>query len=341
MNSRLAVMDYTRCIKDEGNCIVRDIEDFKVFTEQKYKYHPLHQHYELVKSISPKVLAILSKLRGIVCSSWESGSYDDDKIIKEAINSAAVQLVSITKSTRALIVVLEGNYYSKLHATKVVMDYPKQSTQRLAVINKLVKGGYVPSKKDLHAAIKCAESETLVDEKWASDSQKINYESSLDSNGRRVGVIHLAVLPVKCFSNGDPDITTEFYSPPMRIDISTHIGQADPDSWADRLYFSPRQFPTPANLNNAGNDEFFGPVKQYINQSSKQSGSPVACNGGRKDLKQFVCQVSKNKKRRIGTSDTFEPCEFQFVVKWDHFGYYIHLYNHKECFCVGYRYHNH
>ena len=340
MNSRLAVMDYTRCIKDEGNCIVRDIEDFKVFTEQKYKYHPLHQHYELVKTISPKVLAILSRLRGIVCSSWESGSCNDDKIIKEAINSAAVELVSITKSTRALIVVLEGKYYSKLHATKVVMDYPKQSTQRLAVIDELVKGGYVPE-KDLHAAIQCAESETLVDEKWASDSQEINYESSLDSNGRRVGVIYLAVLPIRCFSDGDPDITIEFYAPPTRIDISTYIGEDDPDSFLDRLYFSPRQFPTPADLNNAGNDEFFGPVKQYIIQSSKQSGSPVVCNGGRKDLKQFVCQISKNKKRRIGTSDTFEPCEFQFVVKWDHFGYYIHLLNHKECFCVGYRYHNH
>ena len=340
MNTRLAVMDYIQYITDETDFIVRDIEDFKVFTEQRYKYHPLHQHYELVKSISPKVLAILSKLRGIVCSSWESGSNNDDKIIKEAINFAAVQLISITKSTRALIVVLEGNYYSKLHATKVAMNYPKQSTQRLAVINELVKGGYVPSEKDLHAAIQCRESETLVDEKWASNGQ-VDTNNSLDCNGRRVGVIYLAVLPVKCFSNGNPDITTEFYSPPMRIDISTHIGQADPDFWADRLYFSPRQFPTPANLNNASKDEFFGPVKQYIIQSSKQSGSPVACNGGRKDLKQFVCQVSKNKKRRIGTSDSFEPCEFQFVVKWDHFGYYIHLYNCKEYFCVGHRYHNH
>ena len=263
MNTRLAVMDYIQYITHETNIIVRDIEDFKVFTEQRYKYHPLHQHYESVKSISPKVLAILSKLRGIVCSSWESGSYNDDKIIKEAINFAAVQLISITKSTRALIVVLEGNYYSKLHATKVAMDYPKQSTQRLAVINELVKGGYVPSEKDLHAAIQWRESETLVDEKWASNGQ-VDTNNSLDCNGRRVGVIYLAVLPVKCFSNGDPDITTEFYSPPMRIDISTHIGQADPDFWADRLYFSPRQFRTPANLNNASKDEFFGPVKQYI-----------------------------------------------------------------------------
>ena len=238
-------MDYIQYITDETDFIVRDIEDFKVFTEQRYKYHPLHQHYESVKSISPKVLAILSKLRGIVCSSWESGSYNDDKIIKEAINSAAVQLVSITKSTRALIVVLEGNYYSKLHATKVVMDYPKQSTQRLAVIDKLVKGGYVPCEKDLHAAIQCAESETLVDEKWASDSQEINYESSLDSNGRRVGVIYLAVLPIRCFSNGDPDITIEFYAPPTRVDISTYIGEDDPDSFLDRLYFSPRQLTIP------------------------------------------------------------------------------------------------
>ena len=107
-------MDYIQYITDETDFIVRDIEDFKVFTEQRYKYHPLHQHYELVKTISPKVLAILSRLRGIVCSSWESGSCNDDKIIKEAINSAAVELVSITKSTRALIVVLEGKYYSKL-----------------------------------------------------------------------------------------------------------------------------------------------------------------------------------------------------------------------------------
>ena len=31
--------------------------------------------------------------------------------------------------------------------------------------------------------IQCAESETLVDEKWALDSQEINYRSSLDSMG--------------------------------------------------------------------------------------------------------------------------------------------------------------
>ena len=84
-----------------------------------------------------------------------------------------------------------------------------------------------------------------------------------------------------------------------------------------RLYFSPRQFPTPVNLSQAVSCDLFECLRSYIIEQSKKGGEvsgTLAKNG--KSVR-FAC---KHKK-----------CKFYFVLKWDELGYYIlyHKYNYK------------
>ena len=78
-----------------------------------------------------------------------------------------------------------------------------------------------------------------------------------------------------------------------------------------RLYFSPRQFPTPVELQYGDIDDSFYSLKDYIIEQSKKEGE-VSCRGGGKPGKsvKFSCKT-KN-------------CKFNFILKWDKYGYFIH-----------------
>jgi len=79
-----------------------------------------------------------------------------------------------------------------------------------------------------------------------------------------------------------------------------------------RLYFSPRQFPTPLNLSHAVSCDSFKCLQSYIVEQSKKDREvsfTVADNG--KSVR-FACKARKRKE-----------CKFYFVLKWDEVGYYI------------------
>jgi hypothetical protein len=111
----------------------------------------------------------------------------------------------------------------------------------------------------------------------------------------------------------------EFYCPPKLVYICDYIGKT-----GDRFYFSPIQFPTPADLSCAGTGLVFESLKSYIEYASEKGGSPVVCRSYKPGCKKFVCKHSKN-------------CKFSFLVKWDMFGYYITLHNDTS----GCEIHNH
>ena len=187
----------------------------------------------------------------------------------------------------------------------------------------------------------------MLDEEWNIKRGRKRKKSSRDSQGR-IGTINLALIPVDCFQQLELDqfITVDFYAPPKTIDICDYIGGSEEGDGeycavAERLYFSPRQFPTPVNLAAAGEEKYFGQLKEYIRQSSETSGSPVVCNGG-SGFKQFVCRHGKNQKMKVGSESN--SCSFQFLVKWDKYGYYVHLFRVNRdnmLTSVGCRYHNH
>ena len=94
------------------------------------------------------------------------------------------------------------------------------------------------------------------------------------------------------------------------------------------LYFSPRQFPNLAELQYGDINESFYSLKNYVIEQSKKEGE-VSCRGGDKPRKsvRFSCKT-KN-------------CKFNFILKWEKYGYFIHYHNaHLDEF-VGCMTYNH
>ena len=120
-----------------------------------------------------------------------------------------------------------------------------------------------------------------------------------------------------------PEIGMLLGAPPKLVYICDHIGT----NKYDRFYFSPTQFPTPNDLTSAGTGDVFESLKSYIEYASEKGGSPVVCRSYKPGCKKFTCKHSND-------------CKFSFLVKWDVYGYYIHLYNAKSGF-IGCKYHNH
>ena len=125
------------------------------------------------------------------------------------------------------------------------------------------------------------------------------------------GNMTMALIPVDAvwvFEELQPVIKIQFYAPPKDLDIFDFI-HAGVDC-CDRLYFSPKQYPTPQDLKTADTSDAFHKLREYIEQSAKHWGSPVVCRAGRSESKIFQCKHSKD-------------CKFSFTLKWDKFGFYI------------------
>ena len=119
----------------------------------------------------------------------------------------------------------------------------------------------------------------------------------------------------------EPIITTTLYTPPKLINVCNELGLS-----GKRLYFSPIQFPI-TNVETAGDNETFDQLKEYIvKQSSTDGNSPVVFHSTQPSCKRFVCKYTLRKEweRKFGDSP-FLRCKFSFSVKWDKYGYYIHI----------------
>ena len=328
-----------RHVKDFSNIT----ETFEQYSGKKFKYHPFNQHTKLIQGVVTRMNESLSELKRIVINNWKSNKHIGETT-PATINNVLESILDITKTIRSLVVVFQNDIlFSKLHVIKVVTRYPKQSAERGKAMKALIKGGHVPSQSALYDVLKCHEKGVLVaDEEWNIRRGRKRKKSSNGSQGRRIGSIELALIPVVFTDNltWEPDITVAFYAPPKTIDVCDYIG-GDGDEDTERLYFSPRQFPTPVNLAAAGEEKYFGRLKEYIRRSSETSGSPVVCNGG-SGFKQFVCRHAKNQKMKVENESN--SCSFQFLVKWDKYGYYVHLFRVNRdnmLTSVGCRYHNH
>ena len=140
----------------------------------------------------------------------------------------------------------------------------------------------------------------------------------------------MALQPVNADIHGRPIIKKEFYSSPRVIDLY--------DCTANYAYFHPKQFATPTNLDNADKTETYAKLVKYIYEVSERCGTPVVSSGSsHPGSKRFVCKHSKK-----------HNCKYRFILKWDRFGYYIHLSGRRrdlldqgEIFCIGYLWHDH
>ena len=186
----------------------------------------------------------------------------------------------------------------------------------------MAKNKCVPSKKALYDVINTRENGLMfIEEEWSKRGQRKGYgcvQSSFleDDNKSFLGRFELALIPVDSIWTGKK---MELYFPPKPMHICDHIGKDK----EQKFYFSPIQFPTPNDLTLAGTGDVFESLKSYIEYASEKGGSPVVCRSYKPGCKKFVCKHSKS-------------CKFSFLVKWDMFGYYIHLYNYDFGCAKGY-----
>ena len=242
------------------------------------------------------------------------------------LSNQGQRIYEISKSLWQLIVlpqVHEGNHlYSKTLAVSVVAAHRKGTSERATAFSVLVDNGCVPSKKALRSKVnKFDRGAIVIDEEWIVKRGRKKHHGRvryLDINGKMLptagfgGRLLMALQPVNADDLGRPIIKKEFYAPPRIIDLY--------ECAADFVYFPPKQFATPTNLGAADKTETYAKLVNYIYDASEKCGTPVVSSGSsHPGSKRFVCKHWKK-----------HNCKYRFILKWDRFGYYIHLYGRRK-----------
>lgn len=151
------------------------------------------------------------------------------------------------------------------------------------------------------------------------------------------------------------------------MNITMFLGQQKDDpgyeKWCQqgtslcRLYFSPNDFPPPAKgTTNIGQCPGFESLRVYIRLQAAKCGSPVICDGKGPSSRIFRCCNCRDGKEKVtlkrkregdGKQKQSYACNFHFFVKWDEYGFYIHLNKYQSqahlplpLSTVGYPYHS-
>lgn len=110
-----------------------------------------------------------------------------------------------------------------------------------------------------------------------------------------------------------------------------------------KLYFSPYQYPPPAN--DIEHNIVCIHLRNYIQKAAEAGQSPVVCTGDSARQKRFRCghwyrrkAQPKSEKSAQWHPYSMHSCTFTFVIRWDKFGYYIplleNLYQHYNMGCA-------
>lgn len=309
------VHGYQNCNGD----FLTDLESYFVpFSGSEHMHHPYHQHSDTMRDLSMQLSAILTSIRSISLHP-EHTQVEAVEYIKRGVLPS---LHHIAKKVRALIIPMQGCYYGKLHALNIVLRYDPNTKMRAKAIKDLVENGHVPSGKALCNLIRDHKNGIfVVDEEWNTVGCKKPISTNINKYGDGIGILILA-------------LQTTIFEPPRPIFLRDYIGVDGLRGPHERLYFSPYQFPTPDNLDDAVYCNVFRVLVYYIEQSSKLGDSPVVHNGGsRLDSRRFVCSYS-NRKSRDKKNSGLDQCQFSFLVEWDKYGYFIPT-------TAGCMYHNH
>ena len=157
-------------------------------------------------------------------------------------------------------------------------------------------------------------------------------DSIMSRNGWKDHLV-LQLIPVRFYD----DLEELFNVPYMghkvqNIDVCFYIGHHvnhpdyNPARRVYRLYFPSNEmnddnFPPPTNLNDGGNSIEFAKLKRNIMKKSH-----VFCNGGSKNERVFTCD------RNYKNGQHGPSCPFGFTVRWDKYGFYIHLLSNVNTF---------
>lgn len=331
---------YVDRIREDGNA-------FTEYSDVKYKHHPYHWNKTILCGVASQLNIIFEEAVRLLGQLPERMYDVETTLYTEDImtlghfveNKVPTLLRNIARTIRSRITVLQNGFYSKTHSSDIALALRRGTSERSAVIKEMVENKCVPCERALRDVINLRENGLFfVEEEWnIKRGRKINQGilwSAREHNDQNFfeGQFTMALLPVILYDNQKtsgkskvPQIdAAALYSPPQQHDVCDFISV----STDERLYFSPKQFPTPIDLNEAGKNSTFQLLRTYIEYASEKGGSPVVCKYGKPGSKRFVCKHSKD-------------CKYFFLVKWDKYGYYIHLYNEKLEQHVGNRWHNH
>ena len=305
-------------------------ESFDFFSTETYASHPWHHHTTTIKKIYKDIDKIYTDLNKFCKQSFDTWNvFLKPKMVKPrgylplresvsdadvvtALEKASDSMYQSAKHIRALIQPMQGTYYSKSWAVQMVIKHNQSSNNstQASVIDDMITNNRIPntSAKLLASLVRMnKKGEFFIDDEW----------KTVRSNRKRGLALALVPTTFDTFS---------LYKPPTLIHLSNYFGTAGPDkrstqnkhrsSYCSRLYFSPSQFPTPADLSQAVSCDSFESLKSYIIEQSKKEGevSGNLANNGKSV--RFACKRKK--------------CKFYFVLKWDEVGYYIHYHKYSR-----------
>lgn len=318
---------------DDEDCFPYETmeESFDFFSTETYASHPWHHHTTTIKKIYKDIDKIYTDLNKFCKQSFDTWNvFLKPKMVKPrgylplresvsdadvvtALEKASDSMYQSAKHIRALIQPMQGTYYSKSWAVQTVIKQLQNSNNstQASVIDDMITNNRIPntSAKLLASLVRMnKKGEFFIDDEW----------KTVRSNRKRGLALALVPTTFDTFS---------LYKPPTLIHLSNYFGTAGPDklrstqnkhqsSYCSRLYFSPSQFPTPADLSQAVSCDSFKCLRSYIVEQSKKEGevSGNLANNGKSV--RFACKRKK--------------CKFYFVLKWDEVGYYIHYHKYSR-----------
>ena len=298
---------------------------FRFFATEAYASHPWHHHYQNLSDIFEEIdesYTIFSDLCEeyftiIRVNNTETIRLREDKPIKKLYDGRKDlknELYWYAKEIRDMLLLLQDNFYSKRWAVNVAIKYADDTNKHCSrAIDIMFSNKRIPikSKGVLTNLIRLKKSDQFyIEDEWKPVG-----------NNRRRGIA-LAMVPMEhanCEIRGQwyqrdiPDAidTIKIYKPAKLIYLGDYFGVRRDI----RLYFSPRQFPTPIDLRDGDNCDEFDRLTNYIIEQSKKEGE-VKISYRYTETGRCGCGVKFACKTK--------GCKFNFMVKWDHYGYYIY-----------------
>jgi len=328
----------------DADTLRQHAQHFNIYTNNEHKHHPLHWHkttllrvgvqlrYYVDETIS--LLKILDEMEAL--KEEDSDQREQSEFTIQYINNSFLpNLSKIRKTIHQLLSISlsQNGYYSKTYASDIAMSYRRGSLERGYAITEMVKNKCVPNKTSLYEVINTRENGSMfVEEEWNKrKGRKRKHGNVIDVTSEDqqhlfTGRFMISVVPVPyCgFQSTSPRVIALSYVLPKSVDLFDYLCKCR----KERLYFSSIQFPTPDDLKEADKCTSFKLLTQYIEYASEKGGSPVVCRSYKPGVKKFVCKHSKK-------------CNYSFQLKWDEYGYYIHLYNCSSDQFIGEDIHNH
>ena len=318
--------------------------------------HPYYFHKTKLDGIKERLKIMLSTIKELL----------DTKLTEESLNNKPTDAIEVGEYClqsilpkmwnehqniqNLITIVAKEGYYNKSVAIQIVKSFEKGSAYRATVTRALHQKGRIPNERAMREQLQlsdtlldCGQCTPIINQRW---NNKRGRKRKPITSGLWLGSILMDLHPIemrmteydcpKMWMLGSvmyPIITMDLYTVARRIDVCHHLET----SKFTRLYFCPKQFPVPFNLDKVWDSISFKRLKWFIKYSSKQGDSPIHYSGKDRDLSsaRFRCSQSKAGEARA------QRCPFSLTVKVDQYGYYIHLYNYEHDKFVGNRYHKH